>query len=130
MWQTSLLLFYKLPDYRLYRLLLSSPLERAGGDLRLRLEAPLELAEEEEEEEEEELESELDESESEESESEESELEESELLSTTCFCCIIILGAFLSHSRRSSVNPPSPMLVKKFIAKRVFLGLSLGNSPS
>ena len=42
---------------------------------------------------------------------------------------MIRLGAFCRCSRRPSVMPPRPMAVQKLIAKRVFLGLSLGKSP-
>jgi hypothetical protein len=38
-------------------------------------------------------------------------------------------GAFLRNSRRSSVNGPNPMEVKKLMAYRVLRTLSLGNIP-
>jgi hypothetical protein len=85
-----------------------------------------------------ESESELDALDDDESESE-SELEESELESgdddvssaaSAAACCMMSLGALRKCSRKSSVNPPRPMEVKKLMANRVFLGLSLGNRPS
>ena len=44
-------------------------------------------------------------------------------------CAMMRLGAFCRCSRSPSVMPPKPMAVQKLIAKRVFLGLSLGKSP-
>jgi hypothetical protein len=46
-----------------------------------------------------------------------------------CICCASNLGAFFKCSLNPSVKPPNPIEVKKLMAKRVFLGLSLGKSP-
>ena len=71
------------------------------------------------------------------SESDESELSdsssdsESGSDSDTCFCCCMISrGMFFRYSRKFSVIPPSPIDVKKLMANRVFLGLSLGKMDS
>jgi hypothetical protein len=96
----------------------------------------LPLLEEEEElsDPESESESEDDEEEDDDEEEEEEELTDPLLWAANNSCCACIckasnLGAFFKCSRRASVKPPSPMEVKKLIAKRVFLKLSVGNSP-
>lgn len=64
-------------------------------------------------------------------ESEESEESESDDESDDeSACCSASFGAFRRCSRRPSVNPPSPIDVKKLIAKRVFFGLSRGKRPA
>lgn len=74
---------------------------------------------------------------------------ESEDATSSLFCAMIILGADFKCSLKSSlkqktnsqdnsqhgcreshVSPPKPIEVKKFILKRVFLGLSRGIRPS
>lgn len=73
--------------------------------------------------------SELDDSESL-SELEELELLLLELLDLSGILRGFTFGAFFKCSRNSAVSPPSPIEVKKLIAKRVFLGSSRGNRPS
>ena len=46
-----------------------------------------------------------------------------------CAWAIISFGAFFKYSRKSSVNGPRPMDVKKLIAYRVLRALSFGNIP-
>lgn len=83
---------------------------------------------EEDEDEDEDEEDEEDEEDDDDDDESESELSESETASAI-FCAMIIFGAFLRCSRRSSVNPPSPIDVKKLIANLVFLGRSFGKRP-
>ena len=49
-------------------------------------------------------------------EDDEDEDEEEDEDSTSCFCAMISFGAFLRCSLSSSVRPPRPMEVKKFMA--------------
>lgn len=52
------------------------------------------------------------------------------VLAGTGACGTIRFGAFLRCSRKLSVRPPRPMAVQKLMAKRVFLAVSLGKSPT
>lgn len=47
----------------------------------------------------------------------------------SCICSANSFGAFFRCSRRPSVRLPRPIEVKKLIAKRVFLALSVGKRP-
>jgi hypothetical protein len=51
------------------------------------------------------------------------------LAASACICWANNFGAFFRCSLNPSVSPPNPMDVKKLMANRVFLGLSLGNMP-
>jgi hypothetical protein len=76
---------------------------------------------------------ELDEELEEEEEEEEEEAERAFWVGgtgTTACAAAARLGAFARCSRKPSVMPPSPMAVQKLMAKRVFLGESMGKRPS